>query len=72
MQIDFANAIKELIEMEYTTALLDLSELTRGGHDAQPRFLQSASEKVDRVDRQADALKRSCRRGYVQKDRRSL
>jgi hypothetical protein len=69
MQIEFANAIKELIEMEYTTALLDFSELTRGGHDAQPRFLQSASEKVDSVERQADAIKRNCRRGYVPKDR---
>ncbi len=34
MQIEFMNTIKELIEMEYTKALLDLSELTRVGDDA--------------------------------------
>jgi hypothetical protein len=69
MQIEFVNTIKEPIEMEYTkVVLLDLSELTRTGDDAAT-LLQSRSQKKDRVERQADALKRSCRRGYVQKDR---
>jgi len=45
------NTIKELIEVDYTKAFLDLSELTRAGHDAATS-LAVCERKVDRVERQ--------------------
>jgi hypothetical protein len=45
MQIEFVNTIKELIEMECTKALLDLSELTRAGDDAATFIAVSERKK---------------------------